>query len=123
MGIAEYYTYDTKDQQKDRMWDKKKKDKGINELSKNTLKSYSKEAGKDVHADQRDSRSARDKAKDAKDHGNYGGAPRSTDWEDEANWLDKRAEKRAGNIAKATTKIAQKESALEAIIRLSKHKT
>jgi len=82
----------------------------VNELSKGTLKSYSKAAGHDVHADQRDAIGARDEAAHSKKHGD---TTRAADWADEADWLDKRAEKRAGGIAKATTKIAQKQDMAE----------
>jgi hypothetical protein len=78
----------------------------VNELSRNTLKSYSKSAAHDVHADQRDAEGARELAYHADQHGEKS---KSLNWADEADWLDKRAEKRAGNIARATTKIAQKD--------------
>jgi hypothetical protein len=100
---------------------RKKAELGISELSKNTLKSYSKAASYDVHADQRDAGGARDQAAHSKKHSD---AKQGAAWDDEAQWLDNRAEKRAGNIAKATTKIAQKheESALETIMRLANYK-
>jgi hypothetical protein len=93
----------------------------VNELSKGTLKSYSNAAAYDVHADQRDASGARDQAAHSKKHGDTKAA---ANWDDEASWLDNRAEKRAGGIAKATTKIAQKheESALETIMRLANFK-
>jgi hypothetical protein len=93
----------------------------VNELSKDTLKSYSNAAAYDVHADQRDASGARNMAGDKKKHGDTKAA---ADWDDEADWLDNRAKKRAGGIAKATTKIAQKheESALETIMRLANFK-
>ena len=93
----------------------------VNELSKGALKSYSKAAGHDIHADQRDAGGARDQAAHSKKHGD---TKQAAEWDDEASWLDKRAEKRAGGVAKATTKIAQKqaESTFEAILRLAKYK-
>jgi len=93
----------------------------VNELSKGTLRSYSNAAAYDVHADQRDASGARDQATHSKKHGDTKAA---ANWDDEASWLDNRAEKRASGIAKATTKIAQKheESALETIMRLANFK-
>jgi hypothetical protein len=89
----------------------------VNELSKGTLRSYSNAAAYDVHADQRDASGARDRAAHSKKHGDTTAA---ANWDDEASWLDKRAEKRAGGIAKATTKIAQREdTALETIMKLA----
>jgi hypothetical protein len=86
------------------------KDQGVeegslNELSKNTLKSYSRERGTTIHQDQRDADRARDTAADKKKHGNTKAA---ADWEDEASWLDKRAEKGAKGVAQAAIKIAKK---------------
>jgi hypothetical protein len=43
------------------------------------------------------------------DHQDFGKQTAADQWHDEADWLDKRAEKRAGNIAKATSKIAKKD--------------
>lgn len=83
----------------------------ITELSKRTLKSYSREAGHDIHADRRDAQGARDMGNDHQDFGKHQAADQ---WHDEAEWLDKRAEKRAGNVAKATSKIAMKDVAEEA---------
>jgi hypothetical protein len=77
----------------------------LNELSKNTLKSYSRERGTTIHQDQRDADRARDTAADKKKHGNTRAA---ADWEDEASWLDKRAEKGAKGVAQAAIKIAKK---------------
>jgi hypothetical protein len=77
----------------------------LNELSKNTLKSYSRERGTTIHQDQRDADRARDMAADKKKHGNTKAA---ADWEDEASWLDKRAEKGAKGVAQAAIKIAKK---------------
>jgi hypothetical protein len=77
----------------------------LNELSKNTLKSYSRERGTTIHQDQRDADRARDTAADKKKHGNTKAA---ADWEDEASWLDKRAEKGAKGVAQAAIKIAKK---------------
>ena len=77
----------------------------LNELSKDTLKSYSKERGATIHADQRDAGGARTMAADKKKHGDTRAA---ADWDDEASWLDKRAEKGAKGVAQATTKIAKK---------------
>jgi hypothetical protein len=77
----------------------------LNELSKDTLKSYSKERGATVYLDQRDASGARDMAADKKKHGDTTAA---ADWDDEASWLDKRAEKGAKGVAQATTKIAKK---------------
>jgi|LakMenEpi03Aug12_release.lakeMendotaPanAssembly.Ray.scaffolds.fasta_scaffold158057_1 hypothetical protein len=77
----------------------------VNELSKDTLRAYSKAAGREVGDDQRDSRSARDKAIQ---HISHGELKKGSDWSDEADWLNKRAEKRASGIARATSKIAQK---------------
>jgi hypothetical protein len=77
----------------------------VNELSKDTLRSYSKAAGREVGDDQRDAKSARDKAIH---HISHGELKKGSDWSDEADWLNKRAGKRAGGIARATTKIAQK---------------
>jgi hypothetical protein len=76
----------------------------INELSKSTLKAYSKAAGYDVHAGQRDSNQAYSMSGKA---GARGDAKKAADWDDEGMRLAKRAEKRAGGIAKATTKIAK----------------
>jgi hypothetical protein len=86
------------------------KDQGVaegslNELSKNTLKSYSRERGTTIHQDQRDADRARDTAADKKKHGNTKAA---ADWNDEASWLDKRAEKGAKGVAQAAIKIAKK---------------
>lgn len=78
----------------------------IEELSKGTLKSYSKAAGTEVSRDIKDSEGA---SKEAEHHAKYGNSKSAANWKDEAGWLKNRAEKRAGNIAKATTKIAQKE--------------
>lgn len=75
------------------------------ELSRSTLKSYTKSAGQDVAADQRDASSARAQEIDDISHGNI---KKGIEWGDEADWLSRRAEKRAGGIARATTKIAQK---------------
>ena len=80
----------------------------LNELSKNTLKSYSRERGTTIHQDQRDADRARDTAADKKKHGNTKSA---ADWEDEASWLDKRAEKGAKGVAQAAIKIAKKDVA------------
>jgi len=77
----------------------------LTELSKNTLKSYSGERGTTIHQDQRDADRARDTAADKKKHGNTKAA---ADWEDEASWLDKRAEKGAKGVAQAAIKIAKK---------------
>jgi hypothetical protein len=77
----------------------------VNELSKDTLRAYSKDAGREVGDDQRDARSARDQAIHHISHGNL---KKGADWSDEADWLNKRAEKRASGIARATSKIAQK---------------
>jgi hypothetical protein len=77
----------------------------LNELSKATLKSYSNERGATIHADQRDAGGARTMAADKKKHGD---TKASADWDDEASWLDKRAEKGAKGVAQATTKIAKK---------------
>jgi hypothetical protein len=89
----------------------------VNELSSATLKSYSNAAGQEVHGDQRDAEQARDRAYHADQHGEKS---KSLNWADEADWLDKRAEKRAGGIARATTKIAQREdSTLETIMKLA----
>jgi len=77
----------------------------LNELSKNTLKSYSRERGTTIHQDQRDADRARDTAADKKKHGNTKSA---ADWDDEARWLDKRAEKGAKGVAQAAIKIAKK---------------
>jgi len=77
----------------------------LNELSKNTLKSYSRERGTTIHQDQRDADRARDTAADKKKHGNTKAA---SDWNDEARWLDKRAEKGAKGVAQAAIKIAKK---------------
>jgi hypothetical protein len=77
----------------------------LNELSKDTLKSYSNERGATIHADQRDAGGARTMAADKKKHGD---TKASADWDDEASWLDKRAEKGAKGVAQATTKIAKK---------------
>lgn len=93
------------------------KEAHVNELSKGTLKSYSKAAARDVYADQRDAETARDRAYHADQHGEKSN---SLNWADEADWLDNRAEKRAGGIARATTKIAQKENTeLESIMKLA----
>jgi hypothetical protein len=78
---------------------------GLNELSKDTLRAYSKDASREVGADQRDARSARDQAIHHISHGNL---KKGADWSDESDWLNKRAEKRAGGIANATIKIAKK---------------
>ena len=77
----------------------------LNELSKDTLKSYFNERGATIHADQRDAGGARTMAADKKKHGD---TKASADWDDEASWLDKRAEKGAKGVAQATTKIAKK---------------
>lgn len=77
----------------------------LNELSRNTLKRYSAAAGRSMGNDMNDARSAMSTADDYRRHGNDA---RGDKWDDERNWLDARAEKRAGNIANATTKIARK---------------
>ena len=84
----------------------------VNELSRGTLKSYSKAASQEVHGDQRDAGGARDHAAHNMKHGDV---KQSAAWSDEAEWLDKRAEKRAGGVAKATTKIAQKKDVSEGV--------
>ena len=93
------------------------KEAHVNELSKGTLKSYSKAAAHDVYTDQRDAETARDRAYHADQHGEKSN---SLNWADEADWLDNRAEKRAGGIVRATTKIAQKEDTeFESIMKLA----
>jgi hypothetical protein len=77
----------------------------IDELSKGTLKAYSKKRGETIHADKRDSNSARNKAADLQYHGKD---KEADDWHDEADWLHQRARKGATNVAKATIKIAKK---------------
>ena len=77
----------------------------ITELSKGTLKSYSKGRGETIHADQRDSQDANKMSAEA---GAHGDSKKSAKWDDEASWLHNRAEKGAKNVAKATTKIAKK---------------
>lgn len=84
----------------------------LNELSKNALKSYSRERGTTIHQDQRDADRARDTAADKKKHGNTKAA---ADWEDEASWLDKRAEKGAKGVAQAAIKIAKKGMAEDSV--------
>ena len=92
-------------------------DSEVTELSKGALKSYSKERGATIHADQRDAEDARERAYHADQHGEKS---QSANWADEADWLDKRAEKGAKGVARATTKIAQKEDTeLESIMKLS----
>jgi len=91
----------------------------LNELSKNTLKSYSRERGTTIHQDQRDADRARDTAADKKKHGNTKAA---ADWEDEARWLDKRAEKGAKGVAQAAIKIAKKGVAEDNLKELSTQK-
>ena len=91
----------------------------LNELSKNTLKSYSRERGTTIHQDQRDADRARDTAADKKKHGNTKAA---ADWEDEASWLDKRAEKGAKGVAQAAIKIAKKDVAEDNLNELSTQK-
>jgi len=82
----------------------------LNELSSDTLRDYSKRRGADVHADQRDAKGASDMAASSID-------PKKTEkWNDEADWLNKRAEKGAGNVAKATSKIAAKREVKEELI-------
>lgn len=84
---------------------KKVKESTVTELSNGTLKSFAKERGATVHADQRDARSARDHATDKKKHGDHAA---SAKWDNEAQWLDKRAEKGATGVAKAAIKVAKK---------------
>jgi hypothetical protein len=89
----------------------------VTELSRDKLKAYSKERGETIHADQRDSKDAHRMSADA---GAHGDSKKSAAWDDEASWLQKRAEKGAKGVARATTKIAQKEdSALESIMKLA----
>lgn len=80
----------------------------INELSKDTLRSYSRERGKTIHADQRDAMDAHQNSADASA---YGDTNKAAKWDSEASWLHNRAEKGAAGVARATTKIAAKESA------------
>ena len=92
----------------------------VAELSKGTLKTYSKERGATIHADQRDAEGARERAYHADQHGEKS---KSANWADEADWLDNRAEKGAKGVTRATIKIAQKEeTAFEAVMRLSNYK-
>lgn len=76
----------------------------LNELSKNTLKSYSKKRGETIRADQRDADGAREMAADKRKHGDTKAA---AGWDDEANWLDTRAERGSKGVARATIKIAK----------------
>ena len=81
------------------------KEAKLTELSKDTLKSYTNKKGSEVHADKRDADRSREQAKYAagkKDPKSEAG------WNDDADWLDKRAEKGAGNVAKAVIKAAKK---------------
>ena len=84
---------------------KKVKESTVTELSKGTLKSFAKERGATVHADQRDSQDAHRMSADA---GAHGDSKKAAAWDDEASWLHKRAEKGAAGVAKATIKIAKK---------------
>lgn len=77
----------------------------LSELSKVTLKSYIKGRGETIHADKRDSNSARNKAADLEYHGKQKDAD---DWHDEADWLHGRARKGATNVTKAAIKVAKK---------------
>ena len=84
---------------------KKQQDLPINELSKDTLKSYSQKRSWINDLD----RKAADRARDiAADKRIYGDTQKAAEWEDEADWLDKRAEKGDKGVALATTKIAKK---------------
>lgn len=77
----------------------------LNELSKDTLKSYATKRGEEVYSDQRDAETSRGHSKYATKKGD----PKSAAaWDDDADWLDKRAEKGAGNVAKAVIKSAKK---------------
>lgn len=84
----------------------------LTELDKGTLKSYSKERGKTIHADQRDSAAAHQMSADASAQGDTNKAAK---WDSEASWLHNRAEKGAKNVAKATTKIAAKKDVKEGL--------
>ena len=77
----------------------------LNELNKDTLKSYAKKRGNDVRADQRDAEKARKTSSEKSSHGDSKGA---AEWDDEGKWLDKRAEKGAGKVANAVIKAAKK---------------
>jgi hypothetical protein len=78
----------------------------IDELSRDTLTSYSKAASKEVHRDLRDAGGARDKAAEKKKHGDTKAA---ADWSDEASWLDKRAKKRQTGMTKAVDRLTKED--------------
>ncbi len=77
----------------------------LNELSKGTLKSYSKKKGEKVKSD-------KDESDLYRGHSEYAtnvGDPKSAKaWDADADFLDKRAEKGASNITKAVIKTAKK---------------
>jgi hypothetical protein len=77
----------------------------LNELSKDKLKAYSRARGATIHHDLYDADTARETATDKK---KYGDEKAAADWEDEASWLNRRAEKGAKGVATATIKLAKK---------------
>jgi len=77
----------------------------LNELSKKTLRSYSKDRSATIRADRRDAEAAADMADDYEVRGD---GKKADEWNDESKWLKQRSEKGAGNVAKATIKIAKK---------------
>lgn len=82
-----------------------KESEQLDELSKDTLKSYAKKRSKDVEYNMQHSDNAKDQSKYA---AKVGDPKSAAGWADDAEVLNKRAEKHAGNIAKAVTKVAKK---------------
>jgi len=77
----------------------------VNELSKDTLRSYSNERGATIRADRRDAEAAADMADDYEVRGD---GKKADEWDNESKWLRQRAERGGDNVAKATIKIAKK---------------
>ena len=77
----------------------------LDELSSDTLKSYVKKRGKDVEADIRDAKAARQNAQDYPE--------KSAKWNDESQWLGQRARKGLDNLKLASKKINQRNEEAE----------
>ncbi len=77
----------------------------LNELSKDILNSYAKKKGAVIRADKGDADRSREQAKYAAKNGDH---KSEAGWNDDADWLDKRAEKGGGKVANAVIKAAKK---------------
>jgi len=82
----------------------------LDELSSDTLKSYVKKRGKDVEADIRDAKAARQNAQDYPE--------KSAKWNDESQWLGQRARKGLDNLKLASKKINQRNEEAEQLDEL-----